>query len=250
MKEYKQFFDENDNFIYQTLVNFSLCTKNKVLSLNDLLKLTSDIAVEEYNQRGLSREYLAEHGFAILVSRVSYKIHTMPKENQEIVIKTWEEKPEALQLLRAFEISDTSGNLLVTGLSTWLLVNPEKRTIVPTKMFTLRQIPETQKQHDCIKPGKISVPQDLVELDQRKIRFSDLDSNGHTNNSRYGAFIMDCLPEEYQNKPIKDVRLNYSKEAMLNYNLKISAHIDSDSNKIIVIGEHQEGKCFEAELYY
>lgn len=60
---------------------------------------------------------------------------------------------------------------------------------------------------------KITVPDCVTELDQRPIRYSDIDANGHMNNSRYGAFAVDCLPESYQDRDFTDFRMNYSKEA-------------------------------------
>lgn len=256
MDEYKQYIDENEVFHVQTKVNFSLCNPTKKLSINDLLKMTSDIAVEHYNRIGLSRDYLLEQGFAILVSRCSFKIHRMPIENEPITIDTWENKPEALQLFRSYEIKDKDGNILVSGLSSWLLVDPVKRSIMPTKKFTLRQLPQTAKEPDCMKPSKISEPENLEVLGERTIRYSDLDANGHTNNSRYAAFIMDALPAEYQSKTIKDFKINYSKEAFLGKELTIKAGFnktDTDneqSDVVTIIAEHDEGKCFEAELYY
>ena len=99
--ESRQYYKEDLSFNWETMVFFSQCNINKNLSLNELLKLTSDIAVEDFARRGMSRETLAKNGIAILVSRDSFRIHKFPKENQRIVVRTWEEKSEALQFVRA-----------------------------------------------------------------------------------------------------------------------------------------------------
>ena len=99
--EYKSFFEEDKNIFHvQSNIYFSQCNANKDLSLHELLKITSDIAVEDYRQRGMSRKILKDNGFGILVSRCSYRIHKWPKENQFIEVETWEEKPQALQFMR------------------------------------------------------------------------------------------------------------------------------------------------------
>ncbi|MBP5695343.1 MAG: acyl-[acyl-carrier-protein] thioesterase, partial [Treponema sp.] len=98
MEEYKSWHEEDGiTFHNQMNIFFSQCDKFKRLSLHELLKITSDTAVEEYRQRGLSRDVLTQNRYAILVSRVSFKINRMPAENEHITITTWEEKPEALQ---------------------------------------------------------------------------------------------------------------------------------------------------------
>ena len=250
MKEFKQWHEEKTfKFSSQTMIYFSQCTRNGFLSLNELLKLTSDIAVEDFNQRNMSRETMLEHNFMILVSRNSFRIHKMPRENQDVTISTWEEKSEVLQFIRAYEICDTkTGEKLISGLSTWLLVDSKARRLLPIKKYDLRTPVDTVTEHDCLKPAKIPEPENMEFLAERKICFSDLDANGHTNNSRYGAFILDALPLEFAEKKFTDFKINYSKEAMLGETLKIYADF-SESNKITVIGK-TDASSFEAELYY
>ena len=252
MNTYSQWHEE-DNIVFhnQTMVYFGQCKKNRLMGLDDLLRITSDVAVQEYNSKGISREKLLENNFAILVSRVAFRFHKLPHENQNITVSTWEETSDALQLYRQYEIKDTDTNeSLVTGYSSWLLVDPKARRILPTKKFTLRPPVSLKKGHDCMEPGKIVLPEGAVLLDERKIRYSDLDANGHTTNSRYGAFILDCLPQEYLNKEYTDFKINFSKEAMLGQTLKIYAFFDTDSKKIILQGTTEQGSSFESELYY
>ena len=252
MKDFRLWHEEDKNtFNNETNIYFSQCTSDGRLSLNELLRITSDIAVEDYSQRGMSRPYLVEKGFYILVSRASFRFHRMPLENEEITVTTWEEKPEAFQLMRAYEIKNKSGDSLVSGLSSWLLVDPAARRIVPTEKFTLRPQVDIQREHDCLKPGKIIIPKnDATLIDERIIRYSDIDANGHTNNSRYGAFIMDALPKQYQQKVFTDFKINYSKEAMLGEKLSVFGYFDDEAKKISVFGRTEQGLSFESELYY
>lgn len=253
MTEYKNWYeDDGIVFHYETQVSFSQADINGNFSLNELLRITSDAAVEDYRQQGLSREFLKENGLAILVSRVSFHFHKMPRENQRISVVTWEEKPEPLQLKRAYKIFDESGKLLVDGLSSWIVVNLDVRRIMPTKDFKLHKPNDYQRQDGCMKPGKITLPENMTELESRKIRFSDLDSNGHTTNSRYGSFIADALPREYSTSRLSDFRINYSKEAMLDETVHIlnAAERTENGEKLVFAGKIEGGNSFEAELFF
>ena len=250
MAEYKQFHDKDGKFNYQTMVYFCEANDSKTLSLYDLLKMTSDGAVEDYNQRGLSRDVLLENNYAILVSRLAFRSHRMPKENEAVVLKTWEEKPEALQLVRAYEIESMQGEKLVSGISSWVLVNPKIRRIVPTKNFSMRNAPDLQSEHDCLKYGKIPHPEKMSLFDERIIKYSDIDGNGHTNNARYGAFVADALPEELRHVKFTDFRLNYAKEAMLGQKLEVYGAVDKESKKLTLVGKAESEISFEAELYW
>lgn len=249
--EYKEWHDAEGAFHSQRRIYFSAANVNKVMSLHELVKMAADIAVEDYRTRGMSREFLKEHGVAILVSRNSFRIHKIPEENRVIEMSTWEEKPEALQLVRCYNISDLDGNILVSAKSTWIVMDLNGRKIMPTKNFTLRAMPQIQTESDCLKPAKISVDENGFELlDSRKIKFSDIDTNGHTTNSRYAAFVEDALGEEFRKKTPRDFRLNYSKEVMLGDELFIYGKTDSENSRLTLVGKTKDFTSFEAELFY
>jgi len=90
----------------------------------------------------------------------------------------------------------------------------------------------------------------MKEIGNHKIVFSDMDANGHTNNSKYINFVLDALPAEFQNKTYKDFKINYSKEALLNDEISIEADLTSSENKLIIAGKNKGETCFECELYY
>ncbi len=252
MKEYKQFHDSDKKFNFQTMVYFCEANDSKQLSFYDLLKITSDGAVEDYNQQGMSRDILTENNFAILVSRLSFRFHRLPRENERIVLKTWEEKSDALQLVRAYEIEGMDGEKLISGLSGWVVVNPNGHRIVPPKMFQMRKPIELQTDHDCMKYGKIAHPDDsqLSLFDERIIKYSDLDGNGHTNNARYGAFVADAIPEKLRHVQFKDFRLNYAKEAKLGQKVEVFGNVNEEDKRLFLVGKTEEGVSFEAELFW
>lgn len=248
MKNLRQWHEDNCFYREEELF-FGRCDIQHRLSLAEILLVTSDTAVQDYHLRGMTYDVLRESGYAILVSRISFRIHKMPLAGDVITIKTWEEAPAGLQLSRRYEIISQSGETLVTAHSLWIIVNPETRRIVKPDQFTLRPSPTGKTDFPGIPCGKIALPEDLTLLDERVIRYTDLDANGHVNNSRYGAYLMDCLPPELREKDIKDIRINYSLEATLGDNLQLLGNF-SNPEKILIVGKTSKGTCFEAELHY
>ncbi|MBQ9239546.1 MAG: acyl-[Treponema sp.] len=249
MHTFKQWYD-NDIFRTETPIYFCQADMHHRLTLAELLRRTADAAVEDYRQRGLSWEFLTAQEKAILVSRLSFRFHRMPSVNECITISTWEEKPEVLQLVRAYEITSATGEPLVSGISSWLVVDLKTRHLMRTNGFTLRPTPTAQREHDCLPTAKITAPSNMRMLGERTIRYSDIDGNGHVDNARYAEYVIDSLPAEYQHKTFTDFRMNYSKEAMLGDTLTIYGSGDDAAQKIIVVGKHPNGICFESELWY
>ena len=250
MLELKQWHDENNFFYREFKLYFSQCNINQVIKLAEFLAITSDSAVEDYHQRGITFDLLKENNVAILTSRIAYRFHKMPKCNQIITLKCWEEAPKGLQLTRCYELTDESGEVLVNGFTTWLLVNLENRRIMKPSSFTFREEPTFTTPLKSLDCGKIQIPENLDLLGSRKICFSDLDANGHMNNSRYGEYIIDCLPSEFQNKQITDLRLNYAHEAMFGDTLELFGNLNAGENRIVVIGKQGQNVCFESELFF
>ncbi|HAH63404.1 MAG TPA: acyl-[acyl-carrier-protein] thioesterase [Treponema sp.] len=250
MTTFRQWHDDDMTFNDEMKLHFCQCDVRSNLNFSELLRLTTDTAVEDYHQRGLSFKFLAENHIAILLSRIAFRFHRMPKANDVITIRTWEEKPEPLQLMRSYEIKLSDGTPLVSGYGSWLLVDHDSHRIIRPKDFTLRPEPDRRERHDCMEPGKIVMPENLRELGERPICYSDIDANGHMNNSRYGAFAVDCLPESYQQKDFTDFRMNYSKEAMKDEMIHLFGAFDDAAKKITVVGRQRENTCFESEFYY
>ena len=251
MMTQKKWHDEDGiTFHSEHKVQFSQSDSNKKMSLYELLKVTSDMAVEDYALRGMDRDTLTAHGFACLVSRVAFRFHRMPKENEDYVFTTYEEKSEALQLVRAYEFTGKEGEPLITGISSWLLVDPVAHRILPTKKFDMGKPVESQKEHDCLKYGKIQIPEELEKWDERTIKYSDIDGNCHVNNARYGAFVADAIPPELRQAKFTDFRLNYAKEAKLDQKLEIFGKVDKIERRLTIVGKTEDGISFESELFY
>jgi medium-chain acyl-[acyl-carrier-protein] hydrolase len=63
--------------------------------------------------------------------------------------------------------------------------------------------------------GKLKASENLETVYHKTIGYSDIDFNGHLNNSRYVDFIMDCFPlKEHQNYYTSSIEVNYLNEAL------------------------------------
>ncbi|NLM00015.1 MAG: acyl-[acyl-carrier-protein] thioesterase [Treponema sp.] len=250
MKKFEQYHDDDMIFHKRLKFNFSQADKYKNITLKEILAFTSDTAVEDYHQRGISFDRLCENKIGLIVSRVSFHFYKMIKADDIVVIHTWEEAPKGLFFVRRYEIENEDGEKLLSGNSLWVCVNLENRTFIRPKDFTLRPLPARRTECVCIEPGKIKHPENLQKLGSRKIVFSDIDRNGHVNNSRYAQMIMDNIAENFQSKDIKDFRINYVHEAILNDELEIFANYDEKNQMLTVVGKSDDKINFEAELIY
>lgn len=246
---YNQYHEKDGiTFVTETKIYFGQCDGKKRLHLSQVLQYAADLATEDFHQRGMSRDKMVASGFAMLVSRSAFRIHRMPIETEEIVITTREEKPELFQLIRSYDFKTKEGEALITGKSSWLFAEPKTRKIIPVSKFTMRKPNELVLKHDCLEPGRIKIPENLVKYGEQKVLPSHIDGNGHLTNAKYGDLATDFLPAEFYQCPIKDFRLNYCKEAYLGDIIEIYGAVDGD--KISVVGKNKDVVCFESEIYF
>ena len=66
----------------------------------------------------------------------------------------------------------------------------------------------------------------------------------------YHALLIDALPAEYQKKDFTDLRINYSKEAMVGQEIQLYGKFLDEEHKVIIIGKQQDQVCFECEVYW
>ena len=146
---------------------------------------------------------------------------------------------------RVYEMRDEAGALCVSVKSEWILVDPETRRILRPGSFTAKPLGICPKEIDCPAPQKITLPKEgLEELGTRKVRWSDLDGNGHLYSARYGDIVWDFLPEDLRDRTPRDFFIDYSREATLGEDLRLVGFREGDTYRMEGLGP--EGTCFSA----
>ncbi len=246
----RRYDDDGFTFHVESRVAYTECGPDGTLSLFDFLRKTTDISSEDIFHRGTSMPFLVEHGFARLLARSVFRFHRMPKINERIEWVTTEWKAESWQFVRDYKVKSESGELLVSGLSKWLLTDFNTRKILPVKaILPFRKLNTEPFDSDSLSCGKILVPDFLEKVGEQKIMHSHLDGNNHTDNAFYGAFIVNALPAELVCRPLIEFRINYSKELLLGDNVEMFL-AKTGENRYVAVGKKNDEVAFVSELVF
>ena len=72
------------------------------------------------------------------------------------------------------------------------------------------------------------LPKDMANADTRKVRFTDLDWNGHMNNCRYLDWVADLLPGQFHRDSwVREFNLCYINEAREGEDISLNWEMDS-----------------------
>ena len=183
-------------------------------------------------ERGFGIATLNENHYTWVLSRLAIEMEEMPRAYEKFSVQTWVENVYRLFTDRNFAILNQEGKPIGYARSIWAMISMETRK--PADLLTLHggSITDYVCQKDCpiAKPGRIKVEEQQA-LDEYKIRYSDIDLNGHVNSVKYIEHILDLFPlEKYRTERIRRFEMAYVAESY--YGDELSFYLDDDGNGV------------------
>lgn len=179
---------------------------------SSLLRFAQEAAESHCLRLGADWDTMAQKNYFWAVIRQRLEISRLPKTGETVTVKTWPMPTTRVAYPRAVEGFDADGNTLFRLLSVWVIMDMTTRAMVlPGKSGV--EVAGTSFGTELKAPaGLPAVPFDR-EI-SRTVSFSDLDINGHMNNTRYLDWLCDLLPAAYhKDHPMKAVTICYMSEA-------------------------------------
>ena len=178
-----------------------------------LLALCQEVAGSHFAILNADRESLEEKGLFWAVIRTRVEITRLPGPGERITLRTWPMPTTRVAYPRAAEALDENGDVLFRSLSLWVLMDVNTRAMVLPGKSGVGV--EGRVQGDEITPPASLVPKPLEERQHRRVRYTELDVNGHMNNTRYLDWVEDLLPSLFhRDHPAKEFTVCYLSEAV------------------------------------
>ena len=191
--------------------------------------------------------------WAILRTRV--QITRLPMSGETIRVETWPMPTSRVAYPRSVVAYDAAGNEVFRAISLWCLMDTESRSMVlPGKSGVM--VDGTLRGNELAAPGSLAI-KELANTQSRYVRFSDLDRNGHMNNTRYLEWIGDLLPSAFHREHIpKEFTVCYHSEALegealdIHYELKEGGLLQVDAWRNSADTSNSHHRVFVAQIRY
>ena len=161
------------------------------------------------------------------VTRHRVEITRLPGAEETVTLKTWPCPTSRVAYPRATAAYDEEGRELFKVMSLWVLMDADSRAMVlPGKSGV--------SVDGVTLGGEIAVPGSLApgageEKEERRVRFTDLDVNGHMNNTQYLNWVDDLLSGDFhRDHPVKEFTICYLSEALEGQTLALNWTLEED----------------------
>lgn len=203
-----------------------------------ILCMMQDAAYEHARQLGVGYDFLIGQKRAFVLSRMQLKVCSeLPSWNERVVIQTWPRGLDRLFAMRDFELSREGREPFLKASTAWLMIDTEARHPVRQQEFfnhiSLRDVHVL----GIDAPRKLAWHDNTQPFDIRKARASDMDPNGHVNNTRYIDWVTDAIAERHGvDAKIDEMCINYHAEILLGEEAKLGLGEEPDG-EIVLQGE-------------
>ena len=177
-----------------------------------LLQFIQEVASVHGSALGADYETLAKKNLFWAILRTRVQITRLPVSGETIRLETWPMPTPRVAYPRSIIAYDASGGEIFRAITLWVMMDKTSRSLViPAKSGITVQ--------GRLEGGELAVPGSLIPRpmerdDSRKVRFTDLDINGHMNNTRYFDWIYDLLPSSFhESRAVKEFTICYLAEA-------------------------------------
>lgn len=218
------------------------------IRLSAVLRYQQEAAERHLGPAGLGWRELGAQGIAFVTSRWHTVIHRLPLLEETVSLTTWHRERKGPRFFRCYEWRDESSALLLEGVMQFALVSvTDHRLLRGDEFMRLAPLPDIQRGVTCADPGRFPTAE-LSPAGEYRVRWSDLDRNGHMNNTHYADFLCDFVPGGMTDLEPRDIQLHFAGECRLGDDLTMTASRMNDT--ACVVGETQRGRAFSAQVIF
>ena len=218
------------------------------LKTSQILYFVQEVAGRHFDLIAMDYDTLADKGMLWAIIRQKVQLTRLPLRGETITLETWPMPATRVAYPRSVIAYDEEGKEVFRSISIWVLMDVNTRAmILPGKSGIM--VPGTIRGSELAAPGSLS-PKVLNNHRARTVCFTDLDRNGHMNNTRYMDWLDDLLGSEFHREhTVKEFTVCYMNEALEGD--EIALHYALSEEQVLTVDARREDtRIFSAQIVY
>ena len=221
---------------------------NNQMKISSIMKYQQDIGDEYLASSGFTHDYLYnEVGVFFAVSHMRIHIFRLPKLDETVQLTTWcTGGGDESKFRRCFRFSSENGETLIESIALLPVIDVNtRRAIRPSRVEAFQVFAYNDLPLSIVNPKKVAKKEEYTHSLSRTIRYSDLDYNGHVNNTVYADIILDSLPKGTETNEIEQLDIYFRAEMKMGQNITVSSVVEGET--AYFCGENDGTVCFTAK---
>lgn len=227
-------------FQSQFTIDYQDVDKNQNLKIPNLIDMCNNTSTKQSETLRMGLDFLEKHQAAWIFCKLKVRLDRIPYYKETITINTYSVGSRKYFASRNFEILDSNKKQigLVEGLYCLIDTISRRPMVIPE---------EHMKAYGTLEEVVLLKDLRLKQLDtydfeeEFKVRFFDIDTNGHTNSGIYPTWALESLPLKYHdNKILKELSIIYEKEVLLDE--KVTVKTKLENNQVSQVICNAQGK--------
>jgi len=182
-------------FSYRFITKWHDTDANREVRPSQILAYMQETSHHHLIASGMSLDELRDsRGLAFILSRIVLRVYAPLYANQEIDVQTWVCESRGLSFQRGFRIL-RGEETVAEAFSVWALLDLNAGKLLPVSEFPYDIEPDPSL--GAAFAGRLRLPplDAMQQIGERKIVYSDIDYNGHMNNTHYPDMLCDFTPD-------------------------------------------------------
>lgn len=207
--------------------------KRKAL-ITSIVDYLGDAATSQAEELDIGMDYLMENRFGWVLYKWDINMYSYPLHNEKIKVRTWPHSFKKFYAYRKYELINSKGELIGTADSIWFLINIDKRRPVRINEHLCNTFGVAED--SPINIENINPPSKIQSEKSFNVRYSDIDTNGHVNNTKYIAWAIETVPVDIVlNYTLKNLKVTYEKETTYGEVASIFTEVIAEDDEFICL---------------
>lgn len=234
-------------FIIEDKIDVNARDEKGRIKPSAVFTLFQNAASVHADKLGVGYGDLIEKDIVWMLVRCRYDLIENPALGEKVDVKTYPLPPRGVDFDREYVISDKRGNKLVKGTSKWCLCNYKTRKLLIRGEVKYNiDVFSDDRQYDKGLKKLADFSTDGFSEFTAKTFYTDLDHNGHVNNTRYLDFILNAIAADLGERRIEFLEIDYISE--MKANAEFTVYYKNTGNVFFVKGISEQKEVFRAEV--
>lgn len=167
--------------------------RHQRMTLPMLVNVLLEVSEQHSNALGRGDKYIRNKGLSWIILRYAFDIKRLPRVNETVEIGTAATGYNKLFTYRDFLVKDSAGNEPVKITTTFALLDYSSRKLsrITEELVRPYEAKSEKRIRRVSKPFEVN--KENKSEKQYRVRYFDIDSNYHVNNSHYITWLLDSL---------------------------------------------------------